>query len=341
MPILTANVTTTAVRNVLGESTNNVGELCSSPNINEWSTNKPYSLIAPANAEMEGGIYPRVHGLWRLKSGGVIYKKPAGGESDPYRLGDFRSYNENHIAPVGVHIHGSNEIIQGFSRNMSFSFWRGAINPVDITEQTNPVKRTSGEGYGGIAIAPRNAGVGDEVSSDNVYTADNSGTQYTVQINSDLFDFYYVERRIEGTYHIVGGTAPYKIEDLSYRDYITVVPFGVSINESSVVWVDFSSELGPQLIVNTSYSNSSSSSRSFTIEITATLTNNNGTYNISTSSALTVPANTTQSASSNLSASSVTQGSNTVNGAIRIYYSGVLVGGPSNFSRTFNASAPS
>lgn len=332
------NITTTMVGNALGTSSRNVGELCTHPNIDKWAPKKPYSLIPPSNYEI-GGIRPRVHGLWRLKDGSVIYKKPSGGQNDPYRLGDFREYRSfGNTPPCYANIRYPTEIIEGFSANMEFRLQIGSINPKDICSVTNPIKTSLREGYGGIAIAPRGVPVYYQVDESMVFSAD---SQYKiVQIDSNLFDFYYVRREIEGTWHVVGGTAPYRIEDLSYRDAITVVPFGVEIISADVWWVDFREPTGPWLSISSNYKNNASNSRSFTIKIASSITNNNGTYSLGTvSDEMTLSPGETKSIAKDLSTTRVTQGSNTVSGTVKIFYHNVEVGTES-FSQTFTASMP-
>src|SRR5690554_2916038 len=338
MAILINNVTTTMVRNELGESTNSVGELCTSSKIKMWSPKKPYSLIAPTNAET-GGAYPRVHGLWRLKNGSIVYKKPSGGASDPYRLGDFRGYGITDTPPCWAEVISPSTMIEGFTANLKIKLHTGGISPTDITNRTNPVKRTMGEGYGGIAIAARGKSVGSTVSSNNVFSAD--GTENTVQIDSNLFDLYYVWRTIEGEYTIVGDTAPYLIEDLSYRDAISVEPFGVDLGDKGFRWIDFVSELGPDIWLSIGLTNTSNSTRIPTVVVTATLTNANGSRNISPPQGqITLEGGESGSYGVNLTTQFVTQGSNTITGDFKLYYSGVQVGETKTFSRTFTASAP-
>lgn len=106
----TTNITTTLVANTLGVATRNVGELCTSSKINMWSKRKPVRdtrLSIPVNevgvgnsqnsAENYGLIIPAYQGDDSLLT---TYKRPTGGSNSPYRLGDFRGYNHNAVAPV-------------------------------------------------------------------------------------------------------------------------------------------------------------------------------------------------------------------------------------------------
>lgn len=331
------NITTSMVRNELGESTNNVGQLCTSNKIYKWSPKKPYSLIPPTDADMNKP-YPPVDGLWRLQNGDVIYKKPSGGASDPYRLGDFRGYNHSAAPPCWAEVTGPSTIIEGSIEWITIKLHTGAINPTSITQKTNPIKRTMGEGYGGIAIAERGKSVGSIVSSDDVFSAD--GTAHTVRINSDLFDLYYVERTIEGEYVIVGGTAPYLIEDLSYRDAISVEPFGVEFGDVIFRWLDYTVDLGPDIWLRVELTNTTTSERTFTIVTTAILANNNGSQVIPPSQdVITLESGESMVYSVHLSTSFVTQGENTVSGNFKLTRSGIEVGYKA-FLNTFTASSP-
>lgn len=339
MALPNKNITTTLVKNELGENTNNVGELCTSNKIHMWSPNKPYSLIAPnpTSAEMVKSS-PPANGLWRLKDGAVVYRKPTGGASDPYRLGDFRGYHKSAPPPCYAEV-PQRTIIEGDTAWITISLHTGSINPTSIAEATNPIKRTMGEGYGGIAFAERGKSVGSKVSSDNVFSAD--GTPHSVRIDSKLFDLYYVRRTIEGEYIIVGGTKPYLIEDLSYRNAIKVESFGVSFGTPTFIWRDYRDPLGPDIFVSVPITNYSTSERSFGITLTATITN--AVVSSRTISPLpdsmTLASGETKTYSVHLTTAYVTQGENTVSGALKLTRNGIEVD-YRGVGGTFTASAP-
>lgn len=106
MALPTTNITTTIVRNELGAATNNVGQLCTHPNINMWSKRKPVRdsrLSIPVNevgrgsAQDYGLNIPAYQGDDSLLT---TYVRPTGGSMSPYRLGDFRGYEHNAGIPV-------------------------------------------------------------------------------------------------------------------------------------------------------------------------------------------------------------------------------------------------
>lgn len=85
MALPATDITVTLVKTILSESTNNVTELCDSPNINQWS------LYKPAN-----------YGIGYDTMSGV---KPIGLAStgNGRRLGDFRGYNHTAQPPIRLH----------------------------------------------------------------------------------------------------------------------------------------------------------------------------------------------------------------------------------------------
>ena len=97
------------VKAVLAETANSVGELCTSPKINKWSKCKPIifdkvgNVSIPDMVTRKCGFYiPFKTSLSEIvsfyRANGMNdykweYRKPTGGISSPYRLGDFRNYN--------------------------------------------------------------------------------------------------------------------------------------------------------------------------------------------------------------------------------------------------------
>jgi len=88
MALGTVNITMTAIRDSLGESTLRLSELCLSTLINKWSKYKPV-----------GGVFPQsiwgTYGLSLIDSS-WSYLRPRGNTySEPYRMGDFRGYEHD------------------------------------------------------------------------------------------------------------------------------------------------------------------------------------------------------------------------------------------------------
>lgn len=95
------NITTTAVKNELGENITSVNQLCASPRINMWSKYKPFDSPKITLDEVEriranyGISIPTINNLANAAAYNWSYQRPRGGSGSPYRLGDFRNYSQN------------------------------------------------------------------------------------------------------------------------------------------------------------------------------------------------------------------------------------------------------
>lgn len=97
MALPNTGITTHLVGNTLGTSSRNVSTLCSSSLINMFSWYKPFNY----NGLPSDSARDAISGLkYDSVNKQIIYDKPKGGESSPYRLGDFRGYNHNAEAPT-------------------------------------------------------------------------------------------------------------------------------------------------------------------------------------------------------------------------------------------------
>lgn len=105
---LTGDVTVAEVREVLGEDTYSVAELCTSDNINVWSKYRP---VSSSTVPMTDTLRANLRYGWTFSAEGTTSpltaaegtwtaNLPSGGSSSPYRLGDFRGYCSDAIAPV-------------------------------------------------------------------------------------------------------------------------------------------------------------------------------------------------------------------------------------------------
>ncbi|NCB96497.1 MAG: hypothetical protein EOM35_08615 [Negativicutes bacterium] len=105
MALPLTGINTTIVKQAIGLSSDNVGYLCSSLNINKWSKFKPISYASNTGIYGETGNNDTVlknlnYGLTATKIDRTTlattewsYLRPTGGQYSPYRLGDFRGYN--------------------------------------------------------------------------------------------------------------------------------------------------------------------------------------------------------------------------------------------------------
>lgn len=114
-------ISTTKVANELGVSTHNVGELCTSSNINKWSLHKPVSravdhgLTEDDWKDVNYGFNIIQYTNWgnfrnaSTKEWGYI--RPTGTAVSPYRLGDFRGYDQNAECPFLLYLMTPNPTI--------------------------------------------------------------------------------------------------------------------------------------------------------------------------------------------------------------------------------------
>lgn len=117
MALGTTNISVSLVNDEIGAGSSDVGTLCTHPNINKWSKWKPIrsnkvvglTLTDLQNANF-GLSIPYFSSLSLLMS--AYYDLPGGGAdwgynrprglnyNEPYRLGDFRNYEEDAVAPI-------------------------------------------------------------------------------------------------------------------------------------------------------------------------------------------------------------------------------------------------
>ena len=97
MALRTINITTALIRNSLNESTSTIGGLVLSAQINKWSRYKPVRGTFPSASDGKYGLDPG--NSW-------AYNKPRGAaNSEPYRMGDFRGYEDDmNLTPPPVYI---------------------------------------------------------------------------------------------------------------------------------------------------------------------------------------------------------------------------------------------
>lgn len=125
MALSTTNINTTAVKNELGESSNNIRVLATSDNINMFSKKKPLYSENTNSAEWYKGYYSD-YGIEipNYIQGGTsqnwTYKKPTGGSTSPYKLGHFRGYHHTATAPILQGIQSIN-INRFFTSTSSFT----------------------------------------------------------------------------------------------------------------------------------------------------------------------------------------------------------------------------
>lgn len=252
MPLGTANISISLVRNILGENNNDVGRLCTSNNINKWALNKPISLKPPPVTVMDGDL-PHDHGIYRISTlatsnrGEIYYNRPKGGQTDPYRLGDFREYSHGATAPTNVTINSVFEtltqqylekpyvLIPGFSYDINYTLSKGQIDPATISRHTKWEKDPY-LNYGGVALA-KDYSYDAEIMPEGVDDVPVTNRLLNFQCgqgDADLkpFKFYYCER--DGSIY---KTTMFRTEEEAYLDDISVNrnAFGIYISNIKVV----------------------------------------------------------------------------------------------------------
>lgn len=125
---ITAPVSVDDVKSLLGESSNDLATLCKSSKINVWAKYKPTDYNAAFSDNWSKGkdgnyglnitVDNRVSSWSALvaeyskANNGYsnIYKRPSGGATSPYRLGDFRGYNHKAKPEISDYLAATNYI---------------------------------------------------------------------------------------------------------------------------------------------------------------------------------------------------------------------------------------
>ena len=112
MALPTTGISTSLVKTALGAGSNDVGTLCTHPNVNKWSRWKPVrhpKVVGLTEVDLQsvrGGLQfeefdtpAELLSFYRNDVGySFTYLRPRGGNnspSEPYRLGDFRNYDHS------------------------------------------------------------------------------------------------------------------------------------------------------------------------------------------------------------------------------------------------------
>ena len=113
MALPNTGISTSLVRSTIGAATNDVGSLCTHPNINKWSRWKPIrsnKVTGLVETDLEnaqfGFAFPiEINAGASILSQNWVYEKPRGLEyNEGYRLGDFRNYNHQAGIPFTISI---------------------------------------------------------------------------------------------------------------------------------------------------------------------------------------------------------------------------------------------
>lgn len=167
MALGNTGITTSLVANTLGVGTRDVGQLCTSTNINMWSRCKPVhiptdapdrSMPADGNGAWWKGYFdncginfPATIGFEMIpdaytsdKLNGYSYERPSGGQTSPYRLADFMYYKHDALPPFNnfncdTKATQQGNITCGVSLNFAMTDKTGAgsISLDDLTLESN------------------------------------------------------------------------------------------------------------------------------------------------------------------------------------------------------------
>jgi len=116
MALSNTGITTTIVKNYIGGSNNNIGQLCLHPNVNKWAKYKPvrYNSVninrstdnwwkaMDGNCGLNIPVYPNIAAMFTaLRNNTVMwdYLKPSGGATQPFRIADFGGYEHTAQPP--------------------------------------------------------------------------------------------------------------------------------------------------------------------------------------------------------------------------------------------------
>lgn len=259
MALPNTGISTSLVKTAIGTATNDVGSLCTHPNINKWSGWKPVrsnKLTGLTQSDIESAGY----GIYRVNEAQFPwefgYNKPRGGSyNEFYRLGDFRNYNHQAGFPVQIEMisvdnpsFGSQtsapfRLVPGFTYDFNFRLpLAGEINPTHIDSRANRIKNTDAAGgYGGLSWV---SGDYTTVSlkfyrqPSEVFSCPTTGDlmqSLTIENGEVRLQYYKYLGSADGRYEAVHGVWA---ENEDVRDWFIVDPLDVNyeFNPSSPVW---------------------------------------------------------------------------------------------------------
>lgn len=164
------NISTTLVANTLGISSHNVGQLCTSDRINMWSKYKPvrYNTSAPITDDQRKYAYYGIDLDYVCSKDPIIlfdrakeewrYKRPSGGSSSPYRLGDFRKYNHNARYPFRYSFPSKLYSYSNSGASGAFAIYQDSTADLRMTDFNYYMEGTGGYANYRYAIAWKKSG---------------------------------------------------------------------------------------------------------------------------------------------------------------------------------------
>lgn len=163
---ITAPVSIADVQKVLGKSSNDVGTLCTSDNVNKWSKSKPYNIssLGPlVDAEKKGTPAQNAEGIfYGLKASSTAtdlsnlhnatYEYvgvPKGGADSPYRPSDFAGYDHNAVPTINGTIpdEAYYNVSKDFMCTITYDYQHINTTGIDIAEIIKSADVTTFDSY--------------------------------------------------------------------------------------------------------------------------------------------------------------------------------------------------
>lgn len=206
MALGTTDISVSLVKNTLGETTNNVSELCTSPNINMYSFYKPCGLQANATTKVVESVT----------------------DVSPFHLGDFRKYDHSANTPNVQPDMQVNFVPESSSVTFSMSYINSQLNlkEVDSSISNLLVKIYSNEART-IQIASKNVAINyfavtPPVGHKNQETQQASSTQIITGItvnNPNLYSTLYAETWFSDIGETLRGRLSDHVTEITMHEY--------------------------------------------------------------------------------------------------------------------------
>lgn len=193
MALGTTNITTAIVKSVLGEDSNAVSHLVTSPYINKWSRHKPTTNIS--RDVFDFGLTLTSGTLNAIPTGTWTYRT----RTSDFRLGDFREYNHTAVPPT------ENEVYQVDDTYETSAFFPPdflAVNDITMSEVMAEIGSWS-EWHFGVAMKSS--------SSQYIYSVNSQNIKPTVLTTGTYFHFSnakFYAFPATGTYNYVAFLTP-------------------------------------------------------------------------------------------------------------------------------------
>ena len=233
MALPNTGITSTMVANKIGASSRKWSVLCSHPNINKWSKWKPvhYNTQQPLTlAQLEatnyGLIVPTPSANYAsVVSAGWKYNKPTGTSTSPYRIGDFRNYYHNSVAPMAVQEDIS--MLDGQQALPISAIITTETNPnsIGISDLTDGTVGAFGNYYYGVVVTSGATAVMQTAST----TIANGGTDFVLNSTHAVFSGTNIK-----AYHIFSNSRVDTLTPVASVNGVKFIPIPSAPNKSNI-----------------------------------------------------------------------------------------------------------